>query len=191
MKSATYPLEITLAEVSNEKKDFKILTSIKVSDQSVQASKMFYFMLDKILHEHDLKLQDIEALFVVDGPGSFTGARVGLTFAKTLAIIHDNLQCFRCNELDILEVMHEKNTKNLCIIKARKNTYYVKKEKKIDIVKTADILAKVDEGYTLNGISLTDSTDLDLLQFDLDYYVWLQCATLVENVIEWEPYYYE
>lgn len=41
------------------------------------------------LARHGLKLADVEALAVSNGPGSFTGLRVGVTFAKMIAYALD------------------------------------------------------------------------------------------------------
>lgn len=42
-------------------------------------------IIDNGLKELDLKLENIDKIFVVNGPGSFTGIRVGVTVAKTIA----------------------------------------------------------------------------------------------------------
>lgn len=42
-------------------------------------------LLDELLQSHTLTLQDISAIQVVVGPGSFTGLRVGVAVANTLA----------------------------------------------------------------------------------------------------------
>lgn len=42
-------------------------------------------ILDNGLKKLQLKLNDIDKIFVVNGPGSFTGIRVGVTVAKTIA----------------------------------------------------------------------------------------------------------
>ncbi|MBU4016398.1 tRNA (adenosine(37)-N6)-threonylcarbamoyltransferase complex dimerization subunit type 1 TsaB [Patescibacteria group bacterium] len=44
-------------------------------------------LIEKILKEKKLKLQDISGIQVNPGPGSFTGIRVGLTIANTLAFL--------------------------------------------------------------------------------------------------------
>jgi L-threonylcarbamoyladenylate synthase len=44
-------------------------------------------MLETMLKEHSLTLQDITAIAVYPGPGSFTGLRVGITIANTLGYL--------------------------------------------------------------------------------------------------------
>lgn len=42
-------------------------------------------IIDSGLKSLNLKLNDIDKIFIVNGPGSFTGIRVGVTVAKTIA----------------------------------------------------------------------------------------------------------
>lgn len=42
-------------------------------------------LLDELVQSHGLTTHDIDAIDVVTGPGSFTGLRVGVAIANTLA----------------------------------------------------------------------------------------------------------
>jgi tRNA threonylcarbamoyladenosine biosynthesis protein TsaB len=44
-------------------------------------------MIEEMLKEKKIKLQDITEIKVNPGPGSFTGIRIGLTIANTLAFL--------------------------------------------------------------------------------------------------------
>lgn len=44
-------------------------------------------LLEKLLKEHKLRLEDLTAIEVNPGPGSFTGIRVGLSIANTLGFL--------------------------------------------------------------------------------------------------------
>lgn len=44
-------------------------------------------LIENILKERKLSLQDINAIEVNSGPGSFTGLRVGITIANTLGFL--------------------------------------------------------------------------------------------------------
>lgn len=42
-------------------------------------------MIDNILKDNKITVNDLSEIIVVNGPGSFTGVRIGVTIAKTLA----------------------------------------------------------------------------------------------------------
>lgn len=48
-------------------------------------STNFTSFVESLLNDVNIKINDIEKVFVSVGPGSFTGIRIGLTFAKVLA----------------------------------------------------------------------------------------------------------
>lgn len=65
-------------------KDETILFNYNEKIISDMSSKILS-IIDSALKKTSLKLADIDKIFVVNGPGSFTGIRVGVTIAKTIA----------------------------------------------------------------------------------------------------------
>lgn len=65
-------------------KDDTILAQVnEVSDNNV--SETLFTLVDKVFSNANLAIAQVEKIYVAVGPGSFTGTRVGVTFAKTLA----------------------------------------------------------------------------------------------------------
>ena len=52
-----------------------------------QKAQIVLPLIDKLLKKNNLTLKDISAIHINPGPGSFTGIRVGLTIANTLAFL--------------------------------------------------------------------------------------------------------
>ena len=65
-------------------KNNKLLKEIKLeSNRDLSSSTLIE--IEKLLKEVDLKPIDIDEIYCVDGPGSFTGLRIGVTIAKIYA----------------------------------------------------------------------------------------------------------
>lgn len=65
-------------------KDGKILKILE--KESVQSHSVLVMpMLKEVLERYNLLAEDINEIIVVNGPGSFTGVRIGVTIAKTMA----------------------------------------------------------------------------------------------------------
>lgn len=54
------------------------------SDQYIHSEKLHLF-IEEVLKEHQLSPQDLSAVAIGAGPGSYTGLRIGVTTAKALA----------------------------------------------------------------------------------------------------------
>ena len=65
-------------------KDNEIIGKKELESINDHASHLVPF-IDEILKENNISTKDINKLYVVNGPGSFTGTRIGVTVGKTLA----------------------------------------------------------------------------------------------------------
>jgi len=72
---------ITLARREGE--HISVLGMVELAGKTYSA--MLVPRLRELLEAHQVKLQQIEAIVVVNGPGSFTGVRVGVSAVKGLA----------------------------------------------------------------------------------------------------------
>lgn len=64
--------------------DNKLIDSIS-EEMASDLSKIALLKISNMFTNHNLKPNDIDKILVVNGPGSFTGIRVGITIAKTYA----------------------------------------------------------------------------------------------------------
>ena len=80
--------------------DGKVLTEFFVN-AGLTHSRTLVPMLDAALKNTDSDLRSVDALAISNGPGSFTGVRIGVAVAKGIAFA-ENLSCF---EISTLEAM--------------------------------------------------------------------------------------
>ena len=64
--------------------DDKVLSQL-IQKNDTNLSTNFTSLVDGVIKDANITTNDIEQIFVANGPGSFTGIRVGLTFAKVFA----------------------------------------------------------------------------------------------------------
>lgn len=79
--------------------------------------------IDDILLENNYKPNDVENILVVNGPGSFTGIRIGITVAKTYAyLLKKNI--ILVSSLRALALSTD-NQVAISLIDAKNNNYYL------------------------------------------------------------------
>ena len=102
-------------------KDDKILSKIiKQNDGNLSTYCTSY--IDDLLKENSLSIDDIDIIFVANGPGSFTGVIIGLTFAKVLAWAK-NIKVVPFSSLELL-ASTDTNKINIPILDARRGYVY-------------------------------------------------------------------
>lgn len=102
--------------------DDKIIDEF-IQNNSTDLSKIFVYELDKLLEKNKLKVQDIDQIYCVVGPGSFTGIRVGVAVAKIIGYCL-NKKVIPVSELETLATTIT-NTKYIVpVIDARRGYVY-------------------------------------------------------------------
>jgi len=103
-------------------KDNKLISEIKNSipgQHSIYVTKY----IDDVLKDCNLSPKDVDEIVVVNGPGSFTGIRIGVTIAKIFAY----LQKIRIVSITSLQAraIGNKSDYILSTIDAKHNNYYI------------------------------------------------------------------
>jgi len=90
----------------------KILAIKELSEQNFSHAEKLHVFIEELFLETNLKLQDLNAVAVSQGPGSYTGLRIGISAAKGL--------CYALSipliALDTLEILARKIQVNSGII---------------------------------------------------------------------------
>ena len=103
-------------------KDDKILYYKNDISNSDTSSKVMP-ILDEAFKNTNLTINDIDKIFVVNGPGSFTGIRVGVTIAKTISYCL-NKPLISLSELELLATTSTNSDYIVPIIDARRGYVY-------------------------------------------------------------------
>ena len=80
-------------------------------------------LIEEIFKENNLNINDLNKIIVVNGPGSFTGIRIGLSIAKTMAYAL-KIKINTISSLTAYLVSNESNDNKKAIIEDNKG-YYV------------------------------------------------------------------
>ena len=77
--------------------------------------------LNKLLEKYEVNRNEIDAVMVAKGPGSYTGVRIAITIAKTIAVA---LGC-KLYPVSSLRVQKDGKNPSICLINARSGRSYV------------------------------------------------------------------
>ena len=77
--------------------------------------------LNKLLEKHNIQKEDIKEVIVAKGPGSYTGVRIAITIAKTIAVALDA----KLYAVSSLRVQKDGTRPSICLINARSGRSYV------------------------------------------------------------------
>ena len=103
--------------------------------------------LNKLLEKHNVEKEDIKEVIVAKGPGSYTGVRIAITIAKTIAVALD-AKLYPVSSLRVQKVCKKPS---ICLINARSGRSYmgVYEDQKVllddCIMKNDEVMKYIDE----------------------------------------------
>ena len=95
----------------------------RIQGRSVHSDNLFLFT-QQLTKEHDFKIEDLDAVLVSNGPGSYTGLRIAASAIKGIVFGKD-VNLFACNTLASFAMAKENNSRAIhSIIDARRTHVY-------------------------------------------------------------------
>ena len=103
----------------------KIVSIVEQEDDSYRHSELLTSFIDQILSKEKISTENLSAVSVSKGPGSFTGLRIGFSVAKGLCFPH-NIPIIGINSLKILALSYtpEKDEHILSLIHDKNDSFY-------------------------------------------------------------------
>jgi len=177
-------IDTSMANVSiSIVKDDKILSIIQEEIPN-EHSRYATSYVKRVIDEAGIDANDIDNILVVNGPGSFTGVRIGVTIAKTYGYLI-NKEIIPVSSLKALAISSNKNGDNvMSVITANRSSYYVGiydseynniiDEEFVSRDKLLELIDKynpyiVSNDFNVIGIHKLNKVNLDVLRI-VDYY---------------------
>jgi len=113
----------------------------RVAKRGVHSEKLFLF-IEELMEEHHFSVSDLHALLISEGPGSYTGLRIGASAVKGL-LFQTDIPLFSINTLASFAVEASRKTSSTqqrihSIIDARRVHVYHQQFQYDDILKAVD-----------------------------------------------------
>lgn len=153
-------------------KDSQLIDEID-EELGKELSSSALYSLEKMLNKNKIEIDMIDKIIVVNGPGSFTGIRIGVTIAKTLAW-SKNIPIATISSLEafFFSFFNYKTKYLIPVIDARRGYVYasvfdlenkktILKEQYIELRKVIEISKGLDDYIFISN----DSLDLKPLEF--------------------------
>lgn len=76
-----------------------VLKASQIENLHKQQSEYLVPFIQNVLKQADVEISEIDEMVVCDGPGSYTGMRIGITFVKSIAMVFPHIKVFKVNTL--------------------------------------------------------------------------------------------
>ena len=149
--------------------DNKVLKEIK-EEYGQSLSEVALPRIASMFEETKLNPKDINKIIVVNGPGSFTGIRIGLTIAKVYAW-GLNIPITTIYSLEAMAISSNNNTYHVPLINARRGFVFaaiydekyneVLKPQHIELTKIQDKLKEIDNYEIISNDEFDDITNIN------------------------------
>ena len=173
-------------------KEKKVVDSI-IYEAWQRQSEMMVPEIDNIMKRNSVKKEDIDAICVGIGPGSYTGTRIAITIAKTMGY------ALKCNvyKVSSLSLFKDSEKPTICLLNARSNRTYFgvyNKDKTIEkdqILENEDVLQyiKFHPDFLVSGEC--EHLNLKSINFDIarELVNGIRKENLVDNIFKLDPIY--
>ena len=119
-------------------------------------SEILIFEIDKFLKKTNTNIKKIKSIYIITGPGSFTGIRSALTFAKALKLTM-NLNIFGLSKFELINSKMElsKIRKIKCIIlHFRNNEFFIQSFKGKKSINQPTLVNLDNEKFRYNNATI-------------------------------------
>ena len=144
--------------------DDKLVSSIKKKYEK-DLSKEALPKIIELFDEANITPKDLDKIIVVNGPGSFTGIRIGITIAKTIAWAL-NINITPISGLTAMTISCNTNTYKMPLIDARRGYVYgaIYDKDNNKVIEDSHIYLQdlLDKSKDLDEVTVITNNDLDI-----------------------------
>ena len=147
-------------------KDDKLVDLIK--KESLKSHSVYTMpAIKEILENNKITVKDLDQIEVINGPGSFTGVRIGVTIAKTLAYaLNIPIKAITTLEAYAASLNITKNT--IITMMDLKGVYYGNFDKNLNLIEPLNYLNKKEFDNYIKENNLEDLIYNEQLELDIE-----------------------